>query len=55
VAGDSPLELKPPGAEADVDLGVEGVQPEEVAVWAVTARRCANASLLSLNSVTDRA
>jgi hypothetical protein len=39
VAGEGPLELTPPGAEADVELGVESVQPEEVAVCAVPGRR----------------
>jgi DivIVA domain-containing protein len=39
VAGERPLELTSPGAEADVELGVESVQPEEVAVGAVPGRR----------------
>jgi hypothetical protein len=39
VAGERPLELTPPGAEAEVELGVESVQPENVAVCAVPGRR----------------
>jgi hypothetical protein len=43
VAGERSLELAPPGTQADGEPGVERVQPEEVAVWAVPGRRARSA------------